>query len=177
MEVAKAVESSQMPSQQTQSLPAPLVDQLSHIIVQYAIGVHSGCAADASAEGPGPAAGKAGTAEAFQPYPADAYLALLAAAPALLSRFLSELAACANAAYSQSFSEQKGRQRILEATQISCEVFGDVRLQKSLLSLQNEAGDLVTMLREALSLLDAASSSKLQIVYTTLYGLPVSVPG
>lgn len=172
MEVARALGSSQMPSQQ--SLPAPLADRLPHIIVRYAVGVHSGCAANASAEGPGSAGGKAGTAD-NQPYPAEAFLALLAAAPVLLSQFLSELAACANAAHLQSFSEQKGRQHILEATQISCEVFGDVRLHKSLLSLQNEAGDLVTMLREALSLLDAASSSKLQVIYTTLYGLPLSV--
>lgn len=173
-----AAASTQTTSRHQAGFPQAMADDsIQRIIVQYATGLHrlgsTGAQRNAESIAASPAAALA-EAETDRQYPSEAYLALLAAAvPSLLPRVLAELAAHAEAD-PQQMDEKERQQRVLEATRVLIEVLGDGRLKCSLLGLQAEAGQVVIKLTTALSPLHASESSRLDNLFTTFYGLPVT---
>ena len=155
-------------------------DSIQRIIVQYAIGVHHSSSAGAQRNAESIAASPAAAfseAGKDRHYPSEAYFALLAAAgPSLLPRVLVQLAAHADAGPQQS-DEKERQQHNLEAARVIIEVLGDGRLKCSLLDLQAEAGRVVTKLTTAISPSHASESSRLENMFTTFYGLPVTYFG
>lgn len=170
LQILTAAAASHAPSQQQAGLAQTLVDSIPRIVVQYAVGVHQPAAADQrnGIANASPAAEVRG-----QQYPSEAYIGLLAAAPAFLPRVFAELAAHADASQAAA-SEQDMQQRVLAATSTLCEVFADDRLKCSLVGMQAEAGQVVSVLGRLAAPLHAGESSRLKSLFTTFYGLPVN---
>lgn len=173
-----AAASTQTTSQHQAAFPQAMADdKIQRIIVQYASGVHQSSSTGAQSNADSIAASPAAGLADAQVYPSEAYLMLLAAAaPSLLPGVLVELAAHADAS-PQQMDEKERQQRVLEATSVLVEVLGDVRLKCSLLDLQAEAGQVVTKLTTAALPLHASESSRLENLFTTFYGLPVTYFG
>lgn len=160
-----------------QALPAPLLEGLPDVMVQYAAGLSAQSASLPSLGRFTPAERMAEASSCS--FGHDPYIELLAASTSLMRSFLAELASYASR---QDDSAQQTDGHARNAANILCRLLEDRRLASSLVSFQSDAESAVTSVLESLAgrsatagteASAAAASQRLDALYRTFYGLPI----